>query len=183
MSPNLLFHPVSDKRKAFARIAYGKIVHPSAKDRVDLVDHPPYGLADVLSEDLLELRQQRRPFLWFGRVVWSPLLVTAEDAAIFKTQERKTSSVCQINDFALLFVYLYFELRQFFSQSFVHRLSQPIAARMGVDQYHHVICETRVLNMGISLASSSLNRRFQHFVYLVEVEVAEHRRDHTALRN
>jgi len=27
-APNLLFYPVSDKRKAFARIADGKIVHP-----------------------------------------------------------------------------------------------------------------------------------------------------------
>ena len=77
MSPNLLLHPVSDKRKAFARIAYGKVVHPTAKDRVDLFDHPFHGLADVLSEDLLELRQQRRPFLESRRVVWSPLLVTA----------------------------------------------------------------------------------------------------------
>src|SRR5262245_41642567 len=99
MTPNLLFHPVSDKRKAFARIAYGKIVHPAAKDGVDLFDHPPYWLADVLSEELLELRQHRRPFLQSRRVVWSPLLVMAQDAAIFKAQERESSSVCQIHDF------------------------------------------------------------------------------------
>jgi hypothetical protein len=43
MTPNLLFHPVSDKRKAFARIAYGKVVHPAAKDRFDLFDHSPTG--------------------------------------------------------------------------------------------------------------------------------------------
>src|SRR5258708_7212318 len=63
MPPNLLFHPVSDKRKAFTRIAYSKVVHPTAKNQVDLFDHPLHWLADVLSEELLELCQQRRPFL------------------------------------------------------------------------------------------------------------------------
>jgi len=53
MPPNLLLYPVSDKRKAFARIADGKVVHPTAKDRVDLLDHPLHRLADILSEDFL----------------------------------------------------------------------------------------------------------------------------------
>src|SRR5258708_30005801 len=69
MSPNLLFYPVSDKRKAFTRIAYCKVVHPTAKDRVDLLDHPFHRLADILSEDLLQLCQQRRPFLQLRRVM------------------------------------------------------------------------------------------------------------------
>jgi hypothetical protein len=55
MSPNLLLYPVSDKRKAFTRIADSKVVHPTTKDRVDLFDHPFHGLADILSEDLLQL--------------------------------------------------------------------------------------------------------------------------------
>ena len=67
--------------------------------------------------------------------------VTAQDAAIFKAQERETSPVCQIKDF------LYPELRQFLSQSFFHRLSQPVAAGMGVDQYHDVIRKTCVLKV------------------------------------
>src|ERR1039458_2986789 len=51
MAPNLLFYPVSDKRKAFTRIAYCKVVHPTAKDRIDLLDHSLHRLADTSSED------------------------------------------------------------------------------------------------------------------------------------
>src|ERR1017187_6635236 len=96
MSPNLPLYPVSDKRKAFTRIAHGKVVHPTAKDRIDLLDHPLHRLADILSEDFLQLCQQRRAFLQLRRVVGSPLPVTPQNAAIFKAQKSETSSVCQI---------------------------------------------------------------------------------------
>src|SRR5271167_3325061 len=98
MSPDLLLYPVSDKRKAFTRIAYGKVVHPTTKDRVDLLDHPLHRLADILSEDLLQLCHQSRPFLQLRRVVRSPLPVTTQNAAIFKAQESETSSVFQIDE-------------------------------------------------------------------------------------
>src|ERR1700674_727164 len=133
MSPNLFLYPVSDKRKAFTRIAQGKIVHPTTKDRVDLLDHPLQRLAVILSEDLLQLCHQCRPFLQLRRVVRSPLPVTTQNATIFKAQESETSSVCQIDDFALLFVYLHFEFDQFLSQSLFHHSCQPGMLRMGVD--------------------------------------------------
>src|ERR1700686_1367493 len=97
MSPNLLFYPVSDKRKAFTRIAYGKVVHPTAKDRVDLLDHPFHRLADILSEDLLQLCQQRRPFLQLRRVVRSAVPVTAQDAAIFKAYPKRVLKLSSKN--------------------------------------------------------------------------------------
>ena len=50
MSPNLLLYPVSDKRKAFTRIADRKVVHPTSQDSVDLRDHLRHGLADILAE-------------------------------------------------------------------------------------------------------------------------------------
>src|SRR5260370_18818401 len=49
MSPNLLLYPVSDKRKAFTRIAHCKIIHPTTKDRVDLFDHPTHWLTDIFA--------------------------------------------------------------------------------------------------------------------------------------
>src|SRR6266404_7691361 len=145
MSPNLLFYPVSDKRKAFTRIAYRKVVHPTTKDRVDLLDHPLHRLADILSEDLLQLCHQRCPFFQLRRVVRSPLPVTTQNATIFKAQESETSSVCQIDDFALLFVYLHFEFDQFLTQSLFHRPCQPVLLRMGVDQYHQ--CHPQILRI------------------------------------
>src|SRR6202521_6248271 len=179
MSPNLFLYPVSDKRKAFTRIAQGKIVHPTTKDRVDLLDHPLQRLAVILSEDLLQLCHQCRPFLQLRRVVRSPLPVTTQNATIFKAQESETSSVCQIDDFALLFVYLHFEFHQFHSQSLFHRPCQPDMLRMGVDQYHHVIRKSCVLNTGIWLLSGGLNRLLQHPIYLIEIEVTEQRRNHS----
>src|SRR5713226_4423691 len=173
MSPNLLLYPVSDKRKAFTRIAHCKVIHPTTKDRIDLFDHPTHWLTDILSEDLLQL----------CRVVRSPLPFTAQNAAIFKAKERETSSVCQIDDFALLFVYLHFEFAQFLSQSLFHRSCQPGMLRMGVNQYHHVICKSCVLNMGIWLPSGGLYRLFQHPIYLIEIEVTEQRRNYSTLGN
>src|SRR3984893_1909461 len=183
MSPNLLLYPVSDKRQAFTRIAYGKVVHPTAKDRVDLLDHPLHRLADILSEDLLQLGQQRRPFLHLRRVVGSPLPVTPQNAAIFKAQESEASSLCQIDVVALFVVYLHFEFDQFLPQSLFHRPCQPVMLRMGVDQYHHVIRKPCVLNMGIWLPSGGLNRLLQHPIHLIEIEVTEQRRDHSTLGN
>ncbi len=55
--------------------------------------------------------------------------------------------------------------------------------RMGVDQYHHVVCKTCVLNMGIWLPSGGLNRLLQHPIYLIEIEVTEQRRNHPTLGN
>src|SRR2546428_712303 len=90
----------------------------------------------------------------------------------------ETSSVCQIDDFALLFVYLHFEFDQFLSQSLFHRPCQPDMLRMGVDQYHHVIRKSCVLNTGIWLLSGGLNRLLQHPIYLIEIEVTEQRRNY-----
>ena len=133
MSPNLPFYPVSDKRKAFTRIAYSKVGHQTAKDRVDLLDHPFHRLTDTLSEDLLQLCQQRRPFLQLRRIVGSPLPGAPQNAAIFKAQERQeseASALCQIDVFALLFVYLHFEFDQFLSQSL---FAPPLPARHVAD--------------------------------------------------
>src|SRR2546430_26180 len=56
-------------------------------------------------------------------------------------------------------------------------------SRMGIDQYHHVIRKTCVLNMGIWLPSGGLNRLLQHPIYLIEIEVTEQRRNHSTLGN
>ena len=77
MPPNLLFYPVSDKRKACARITDGKVVHPPAEDRVDLLDHLSQRLADIVAEDFFKLGQQRRPFLQLGRIVGSPFSIAS----------------------------------------------------------------------------------------------------------
>src|SRR5260370_22390623 len=119
----------------------------------------------------------------FARVVRPPLPVTTQNAAIFKAQEREASSVCQIDDFALLFVYLHFEFDQFLSQSLFHRPCQPDMLRMGVDQYHHVIRKSCVLNTGVWLLSAGLNRLLHHPIDPIGIEATDQRRNHSTLGN
>jgi hypothetical protein len=44
-------------------MANPKIVHPAAKDRIDILNHFLDGLADMTAEDLPELAKLRRPLL------------------------------------------------------------------------------------------------------------------------
>ena len=55
--------------------------------------------------------------------------------------------------------------------------------RVGVDQDHQVVSEPRIFNAGVLAVACGLLRPLQHPVHLGEVEVAEQRRDHPALRN
>jgi hypothetical protein len=46
-------------------MAYGKVLHPTAQDRIDLFNHPSHRLGTGTPEDLFELAKQFRPFLTF----------------------------------------------------------------------------------------------------------------------
>src|SRR5215469_8780513 len=59
MSPDFLFHPVLDKRKAPTGVPYRKVVHPAPQDRIDQFDHLTHRLALVPPEDLPEFRISR----------------------------------------------------------------------------------------------------------------------------
>lgn len=63
VAPNLLLYPVSDIRETPAGVTDRKVVHPTAQDRIDLLDQLPHGLRAMASEDQLELAQQCRPLL------------------------------------------------------------------------------------------------------------------------
>src|SRR5215467_5085803 len=85
--PNLLLYRYCDHRETSTRIANLKVIHPAAQDRIDHLNHFSHRLADVASEDLPELCEQRCPLLQLRRIVWSPHPITAPNATIFKTQE------------------------------------------------------------------------------------------------
>jgi hypothetical protein len=84
MPPNLPLHPEFNVGKA-ARVPYRKVVDPTPQNRIDQVDHPPDGLADIAPEDFLELLQESRPLLQLRHVLSPPLSLTAANAAILKT--------------------------------------------------------------------------------------------------
>jgi hypothetical protein len=99
-----------------------KVVHPTTQNRIDFRNHDLDGPADMLSEDLSELFEQRCPLLQLGRIVWPPLPLKAEYAPILETQESETLSLFQIHHPTLVFVDLNTELRELLAQSFVYRL-------------------------------------------------------------
>jgi hypothetical protein len=54
MAPNLPLYPVPDKRETPTRVAYREVLHPPTQDRIDLLDHLPYGLGPKIPENLFE---------------------------------------------------------------------------------------------------------------------------------
>src|SRR5271169_5056871 len=76
MPPHLLFHPELNVGKAPARVPHRKVAHPSPQNRIDHFNYPPYGLADVSPEDLLQLPQECRPLLRLGHKMGPPLSLT-----------------------------------------------------------------------------------------------------------
>jgi len=125
-----------------------KVVHPAAQNRIDVRNHNLDGPADMLSEDLPELCIQRCPLLQLGRIVWPPLLIKAEYAPILKPQESKALSLFQVHHPTLVLVDLNAELRKLLAQPFVYRIHQPVTPPFGVDQDHHVIRKTCILDAG-----------------------------------
>jgi hypothetical protein len=56
-------------------------------------------------------------------------------------------------------------------------------SREGVDQDHQIVSKSRIFDVGVLALASDLPGSLQHSVHLIEVEIAEQRRDHSTLRN
>src|ERR1035437_1410432 len=125
-----------------------KVVHPATQNRIDFLNPNLDGPADMLSEDLPEFCIQCCPLLQLGRIVWPPLLIKAEYAPILKTQEGEAFSLLQIHHSTLVLVDRNAELRKPLAQPSVYRLHQPVTPPLGVDQDHHIVSETCILDAG-----------------------------------
>jgi hypothetical protein len=107
MTPDLHFYPVSDLRKAPTGLTDPKVVHPPSENRIDLLNHFPHWLADMLPKDFPEFGKECRAFLHLWHKLRSPLLIPTQHAAIFKPQEREAFTLSQIYGPTLVFVDLY----------------------------------------------------------------------------
>src|SRR5215510_5014540 len=56
-------------------------------------------------------------------------------------------------------------------------------SRMGVDQNHQVVSESRILDPGVLTVACCLLCPLEHSVYLIEIDIAEQRGDHSTLWN
>src|SRR6516225_4157625 len=181
MSAYLLLQPVLDETEAASGIANSKVVHPAANDRIDQLDYSAYRLGIEASEDVFELAQQYRSLLELGRIIRPPFTLQAAYATELKAQKSEAVAFCQVNVSALLFVDIDLEFGQFHSQSPVHRLEQPARSGIRIHQNHQIVSEPRVLHISVGPVASYFLGSLQHPVDLIEVQVAEHGREHSTL--
>jgi hypothetical protein len=52
MAPDLFLNPITDERETPTGVTHRKVIHPTAQDRIDLVDQPADGLGLGASEDI-----------------------------------------------------------------------------------------------------------------------------------
>src|ERR1017187_10856253 len=123
------------------------VEHPTAQNRIDFRNHSLDRPADVLSEDLPEPFKQRCRLLQLGRIVGSPFPLKAQHTPIFKTQESEALSLFQIHHPTLVLVDLNAELRKLLAQPSVYRLHQPVTPPFSVDQDHHIVRKTCILDV------------------------------------
>src|ERR1700740_1808799 len=90
-----------------------------------------------------------------------------------QTQKSEALASFQVDDATLLLIDLDLQLGNLLSQSLFHRLHQPVMSRMGINQDHQIISETRILDEGVLATASALLGSLQHPIYLIEIEVAE----------
>src|SRR5215813_12314887 len=133
MSPHLPLQPVFDVSEASTSVAYRKVVHPTADNRIDKLDYPIHRLRDEASEDVLEFAQQCGALLELGRIVRPPLVSQTSHAAELKTQEAEAFSLCQVHLPTLFLVDIDLQFGQFLAEPLVHRLEQPVMLCVCID--------------------------------------------------
>src|ERR1035437_10364952 len=147
MTPDLLFYPAVDYAKTNTRMTDPKVVHPATQNRIDSRNHNLDGPADMLAEDLSELFKQRCPLLQCGRIVGPPLPLKTQHTPKFKTQESEALPHLKIHHSTFVLVDLNAKLSELLAQPSVYRLHQPVTSPFSVNQDHHVVRETCILDV------------------------------------
>src|ERR1700745_3608238 len=113
----------------------------------------------------------------------TPCAPSTADASEIEPEEAEALASTKVHDSTLLLIDLDLQFSQLLPKTFFHRLHQPVMSRIGVDQDHQIVGKTRVLDVGVLAGARSLLRPLQHPIHLIEVEIAEQWRDHSALRD
>src|SRR5262249_34527894 len=177
MAPDLFLNPIADERKTPTGVTHRKVVHPTAKNRIDLFDQATDGLRLIALENNSQLAQQGRPLLDLRYPQRHPSSLTTPDPPELKAQKSKALALLQIHVSALVLIHLNLEFCQFLPNTFLDCLPKPQLPPMRVHQNHHIISESGVLHIRPPLVLRDLLRPFQHLVDFIEVDVAEQRRD------
>jgi len=71
-------------------VADREVLHPTAQDRIDLLDQLPHWLGPKIPENLFELVEQGRPFLAFRQQQRHPSSPAIPDTTELKTEKSET---------------------------------------------------------------------------------------------
>src|ERR1700722_4376121 len=107
----------------------------------------------------------------------------AAEVAEVETQESEAFASLKVDCAALFIIDFNLQLVEFLPQSFGHRSNQSVMPFIGVDQDHQIVREPRVFDVGVLAVAGDVARPLQHPIHFIEVDVAEQRRNHSALRN
>ncbi len=108
----------------------GKVIHPAAKDRIDLFDQCPDRLGAIATEQDLKLSQQYCAFLHQRHAQRHPPPGTTPHSAKLKAQESEALSFRQVHLTALLLVHLHLQLGQLLAKSVLYRFAKPPMPRI-----------------------------------------------------
>src|SRR6476620_9924780 len=113
MAPNLPVYPVSDVGKAPTRVAYRKVFHPTAQNRIDLFDHAAYRLGTRGTENLFQFAKQCRSLLALRQYQRHPSSPATPDTTELKTEKSEALASLQVHGPALLLIHLHLQFGQF----------------------------------------------------------------------
>ena len=106
MAPDLFLNPIADERKTPTGVTHRKVVHPTAKNRIDLFDQATDGLRLIALENNSQLAQQGRPLLDLRYPQRHPSSLTTPDPPELKAQKSKALALLQIHVSALFLIHL-----------------------------------------------------------------------------
>ena len=101
-----------------------------------------------------------------------------------KPKKAKGLTLGEIDYPGLFRVYLHIKLSQFFQKPLICRLDKPIPSLKAINEDNQVIGISGIVDVVLIFApASDFLGPLQHFIHLVEIEIAEQGRDHPSLRN
>jgi hypothetical protein len=126
MAPDLFLNPIADERETPTGVTHRKVVHPTAKNRIDLFDQATDGLRLIALENNSQLAQQGRPLLDLRYPQRHPSSLTTPDPPELKAQKSKALALLQIHVSALFLIHLDLEFCQFLPNSFLDCPPKPL---------------------------------------------------------
>ena len=110
-----------------------------------------------------------------GTISDPPLSLPRFHTAELKPQKGEALALGEVNTTRLVTIEFNIELGQFLQKPLVCGFLKPPPPAVTVDQDHQVVGESGVLDIVVSSLSGGFLRPLQHFVNLIEVEIAEQR--------